>query len=102
MTDPALSVIIPVYNGVATLAATLESMIDQGDRAIEILAVDQASSDGSRAILEDFATRLPIRIIDAPNSKNWMENTNIGLQAAAAPLVTMLHQDDVWLPGRVD
>ena len=102
MTNPVLSVIIPVYNGAATLASTLKSLIDQGDRAIEILAVDQGSSDGSRTMLEDFSTRLPIRIIDAPNSKNWMENTNIGLQAAAAPLVTMLHQDDVWLPGRVE
>ena len=102
MSSPALSVIMPIYNGADTLNATLESLVGQGDALIEILAVDQASSDGSRQILEDYSKRLPIKIIDAPESSNWMANTNIGLRAASAPLVTMLHQDDIWLPGRVD
>ncbi len=102
MNSPALSVIMPIYNGADTLTTTLESLVGQGDALIEILAVDQASSDGSRQILEDFSKQLPIRIIDAPASSNWMANTNIGLRAASAPLVTMLHQDDIWLPGRVD
>lgn len=102
MNDPVLSVIIPIYNGADTLNATLESLIGQGDASIEVLAVDQCSSDGSRQILEDFSKRFPITIIDAPKSTNWMANTNIGLRAASAPFVTMLHQDDMWLPGRVD
>ena len=102
MTNPALSVIMPIYNGADTLKTTLESLVGSGDTLIEVLAVDQASSDGSRQILEDYSKRLPIKIIDALSGSNWMANTNIGLKAASAPLVTMLHQDDIWLPGRVD
>lgn len=102
MSEPTLSVVMPIYNGAKTLNATLESIVGQGDDLIEILAVDQGSDDGSRQILEDFSKRLPIQIIDAFESTNWMANTNIGLRAASAPFVTMLHQDDMWLPGRVD
>lgn len=97
-----LSVVMPIYDGAETLAATLHSLLDQGSANFEVLAIDQASGDGSRKILQDFANRIPITIIDAPHSKNWMTNTNIGLKAASAPFVTMLHQDDIWLPGRVD
>ncbi len=96
-----LSVVIPVYNGARTLDRTLRSLILQ-DRldALEIVAVDQASSDGSRGILESYRDRLPLRIVSAPDGKNWMQTTNAGLRAARAPLVSMLHQDDLWMPGR--
>ena len=101
MRSAKISVIMPIYNGAATLPATLQSVVDQGDVPIEVIAVNQGSTDGSRDILAEFATRLPLTIIDAPDSTNWMANTNIGLNAASAPLATMLHQDDLWMPGRI-
>lgn len=97
---PDISIIMPIYNGAKTLEATLNSLKGQNGAMLEIIAVDQASSDGSRDILRAYQAELPIHILDAPDSKNWMQNTNIGLAAAKAPLVTMLHQDDMWLPGR--
>jgi len=98
--EPQISVIIPIWNGVRTLERTLNSLIGQSSD-IEVLAVDQASTDGSANILGDFRTRLPLTIINAPQSTSWTMNTNIGLRAAAASIVAILHQDDVWLPGRV-
>ena len=95
-----LTVVMPIFNGEATLVRTLESMLGQQE-SVEVIAVDQASSDSSRKILESFQGRLNIRIIDAPQNRNWMQNTNVGLGAAGTPLCTMLHQDDVWMPGRV-
>lgn len=96
---PWLSVLMPIYAGEATLARSLQSLVGQGE-GIEVIAVDQASPDRSRAILEDFRDRLDLTIIDAPQSRSWMENTNIALRAARADIVTMLHQDDLWRPGR--
>lgn len=101
MTAPWLSVLMPVYNGAATLGRTLDSLVGQGP-GIEVIAVDQASSDGSRALLEARAGQLDLTIIDAPESRSWMRNTNIALKAANGPLVTMLHQDDLWRPGRAE
>ncbi len=99
MTRPWLSVIMPIFNGHATLDTALSSLAGQCD-GLEIIAVGQASTDGSRDLLQAAQIRLPIRIIDNPDGSSWTENTNIGLHEARAPLITMLHQDDVWSPGR--
>jgi glycosyltransferase involved in cell wall biosynthesis len=93
MTNPWLSVLMPIHDGAATLPRTLASLRNQTD-GVEILAVVQRSGDGSRELLAAAA------IIDAPESRTWMRNTNIALKRARAPLATMLHQDDLWRPGR--
>lgn len=99
MTAPWLTVIMPIYNGAATLDRSLASL--PGDEpGIEVLLVDQGSRDGSRTIAESHAGRLNLRIVDASQNCNWMQNTNLGLRLARARLVTMLHQDDIWHPGR--
>jgi glycosyltransferase involved in cell wall biosynthesis len=99
MTNPWLSVLMPIHDGAATLPRTLASLAGQTD-GIEILAVVQKSTDGSREQLEAAASLLPLGIIEAPESRNWMRNTNIAMAQARAPLATMLHQDDLWRPGR--
>lgn len=96
---PWLSVVMPIYNGAATLGATLASLKGQTDD-IEILAVDQGSTDGSRTLLEDAKSHVPLRIIDNPGGTGWTANTNLGFNLARAPLVTMLHQDDIWHANR--
>lgn len=95
-----LTVVMPIFNGERTLVQTLDSMLGQQE-GVEIIAVDQASSDSSRKILESYEDRLNIKVIDAPQSVSWMQNTNVGLDAAQTSFCTMLHQDDVWIPGRV-
>ncbi len=99
MKQPWLSVIMPVFNGRATLETALASLEGQSDE-LEIIAVDQGSTDGSRDVLDAAQTRLPLQIFDNPDADSWTKNTNFGLRKARAPLITMLHQDDVWSPGR--
>ncbi len=96
---PWLSVVMPIFNGAATLGQSLASLEGQSD-GLEIIAVDQGSTDDSRAILDDAKARLPLRIIENPNSTGWCANTNLGMREAAAPLIAMLHQDDLWEEGR--
>lgn len=90
---------MPVYNGAATLEASLASLVGQGG-GIELVLVDQGSADDSLAIAERFRPDIDMQIIRAPDNKNWMQNTNQGFASARAPLITMLHQDDIWMPGR--
>lgn len=100
---PWLSVVMPVYQGAATLPAALASLPDAASpegAGIELVAVVQKSEDGGRELLEAAAARLDLRILEAPECRNWVETTNRGLRAARAETVTMLHQDDLWRPGR--
>jgi GT2 family glycosyltransferase len=99
---PWLSVIMPVYNGERYLAAALESIEAQNDDRIEVIALDDGSTDRSMAILRSYEPRLPVQILCPPRSGNWVANTNAGLSLARGTYVSMLHQDDLWLPGRLE
>jgi hypothetical protein len=94
-----LSVLMPVYNGARTIAATLSSIADQAD-GVEVILVDQGSTDESVSIAASFAKGIDLRIISAPQNRNWVQNTNLALGLACAPRATLLHQDDLWRPGR--
>lgn len=101
MTRPWLSVVMPTYNGEAYLENALDSVAGQADSTIEIVAVDDGSTDRTRAILARYARRLPMRTILRAHSGNWAAHTNLGLSMAAADYACILHQDDCWMPGRL-
>jgi GT2 family glycosyltransferase len=101
VSEPWLSVIMPTYNGAAYLTETLASIEGQGDDQIEVIAIDDGSSDGTLTILRAHAKRLPLRIIPRQRVGNWVANTNFGLRQARGRYVCFLHQDDLWLPGRL-
>ena len=98
--SPWLSVIVPTYNGEAYLAEALESVARENDAGIELVAVDDGSTDGTMAILERYAQRMPLRVVSRPHEGSWVANTNRGLATAQGEYACILHQDDVWLPGR--
>ena len=65
----AISVVMGVYNGAPTLAATLDSILGQMERDFECIVVDDGSTDDTSHILADYAVRDPrIRVIRQPNA----------------------------------
>ncbi|MFL5310651.1 MAG: glycosyltransferase [Myxococcales bacterium] len=102
MTTPWLSVVMPTYDGDAFLAAALESICaQQGGGEIEVIAVDDGSEDGTIATLETYSSRLPLRIVRRPRTGNWVASTNHGLAVARGEYACLLHQDDLWIDGRL-
>jgi GT2 family glycosyltransferase len=100
VSTPWLSVIVPTYNGAAFLRDALESVCAQGDAALEVIAVDDGSTDATLAILADYARRLPLTALTR-RVGNWAANTNLGLERARGEWACLLHQDDLWRPGRL-
>jgi hypothetical protein len=101
MGRPWLSVIMPVYNGASFLTAALDGLVAQGDGDIEVIAIDDGSTDGSVSLLRSFSDRLDLRIFEQPRGGNWVASTNRGLDLAGGAHISLLHQDDHWLPGRL-
>ena len=101
MQSPWLSVVLPVYNGERYLAAALESVLSQSDESIETLVSDDGSSDASIAITRSLSDGDRIRLIEGPRKGNWVANSNFAVRQARGQFVSFLHQDDLWLPGRV-
>ena len=99
MRRPWLSVVMPTYNGAAFLAAALESIAAQKEDDIEVLAVDDGSTDETLALLE-HTPGCYLCVSWRGRVGNWVANTNYGLSLARGEYVCYLHQDDCWLPGR--
>jgi glycosyltransferase involved in cell wall biosynthesis len=101
MGDPWLSIVMPVWNGERYVGEALQSVREQGGDGYELIAVDDGSTDGSPGILRSWERLLPLRTIRRARGGNWVAATNVGLREARGTYVCFLHQDDLWLPGRL-
>lgn len=99
--QPWLSVIVPVYQGERYLDDMFTSIADQSDDGLEVLVVDDGSTDESASIIAKWQARLAIRLLSGERSGNWVAATNRGLTVAKGTWISLLHQDDAWLPGRL-
>ncbi len=100
---PALSVIVPVYNGAAYLSEAVESALGNGYPDLEVLIVDDGSTDGSAAVAQSLVDRFPsqVRLLFHPDRRNHGVSAarNRGLEEAQGKWVGFLDADDRLLPG---
>lgn len=98
---PLVSVIIPAYNAEAYLPATLESVFAQTYSQLEVIVVDDGSTDGTRDIVVAYQSRYPrLRLISKKNG-GVASARNAGLETAAGAYVAFLDADDVWHPEKI-
>ncbi len=96
------SIIIPAYNAQAYLAETLDSCLRQTQKKIEIIVVDDASTDGTLGLAAYYRGKDPrVKIISYKENKGRSEARNIGCKAAESDVLLMLDSDDIAAPGRV-
>ena len=94
MTQIKYSVIIPVYNAERTLKRCLDSLLGQNREDVEIILINDGSSDGSRAILEDYVSRFPnVRAVHQENA-GVSAARNRGLDEAEGTYITFVDSDD--------
>lgn len=99
--DPQLSVIIPVYNVEEYLQDSLESVIQQINDNIEVICINDGSTDCSSTILRKFAKKYPIKIINQVN-KGLSSARNCGLREAKGEYIYFFDSDDILVPGLFD
>ena len=98
MQTPLISVIIPVYNVEAYLPRCLDSVIQNTYRNLEIICVDDGSTDGSPEILRDYAQRdARITVITKENG-GVSSARNAGLDRATGEFVAFIDSDDFVHP----
>lgn len=97
-----VSVVIPVYNGLATLDETLRSVRSQTYRDLEIIVVDDGSTDASVALAEGHAREdSRIRILRQANA-GVAAARNLGWQSAKSDLIAFVDADDLWAPTKIE
>lgn len=94
-----ISVLVPVYNVEGYLDECLGSLADQSLADIDIICVNDGSTDGSRAVLAKWEQRDPrVRVIDKPNG-GLSSARNAGIDAATTEYVCFLDSDDRFHPN---
>lgn len=99
---PKISVLMPIYNVERYLREALLSVADQTLRDIEILCINDGSTDDSRAIVAEFCKLdARFRLIDKPNS-GYGASMNRGLAEAQGDYIAILEPDDIYEPTALE
>ena len=99
---PLISIILCTYNGERYLREQLESLLQQDYARLEIIAVDDASTDTTLRILKAYAARDPrLQVYRNPSNLGFRRNFERALGLCTGDLVSPSDQDDVWMPSKL-
>ena len=97
-----VSVVLPVHNAGAYLGLAVESILQQSLGELELICIDDGSTDDSPEILQRFAARDGRVRLERREHRGLIAVLNEGLRIARAPLVARMDADDISLPQRLE
>jgi glycosyltransferase involved in cell wall biosynthesis len=101
MRAPLVSVVIPVYNAERYLAESVRSALGQSWPEIEVLIVDDGSTDNSLRIARKLAVDPRVRLLSGGNG-GPARARNLGILEARGEFIAFLDADDLWLPHKLE
>jgi len=96
--QPLVSVIIPTFNRARLVTEAVASVLEQGVEQVEVIVIDDGSTDDTRAVLAGYDSRLVYAY--QPN-RGTAAARNHGIAMANGAFVSFLDSDDLWLPGKL-
>ncbi|MES2072222.1 MAG: glycosyltransferase family A protein [Pseudomonadota bacterium] len=97
-----ISVIIPAYNAAQTILRAIESVRIQDMDSIEIIVVDDGSSDGTFEFVSGLVRPgESFHVLKMPENKGVSAARNMGIRHAKGKFLAFLDADDIWLPGKL-
>lgn len=100
--QPLVSVIVPAYNAEAFILHTLNSVISQTYKNIEVVVVDDGSNDGTVQIVESIIQRDDrVTLLRQPNSGVAMAR-NLAIQKSRGEYIAPIDADDIWYPQKIE
>lgn len=98
---PQVSVVLPTRNRRSLLPRAVRSVLDQEGVSLELLVIDDGSTDGTPEVLRKLAAQDPrIRMLNGPG-RGAGAARNLGVAASRAPWIAFQDDDDEWLPGKL-
>ena len=99
--NPLVSVIIPTYNRASLLKRAIKSVLDQTYKNLEIIIVDDGSTDRTEEIVKDFSDKR-IRYIHHSKNRGVSAARNRGVKSSKGNFIALLDHDDEYLPERIE
>ena len=98
-----VDVLLATYNGERFLRPLLDSVLGQSHSDLNLIVSDDASSDGTRDILREYAERdRRVKLHFQPKNLGFVRNFEFLLEQSDAPYVAFADQDDIWSPGKLE
>jgi glycosyltransferase involved in cell wall biosynthesis len=101
MTQAAVSIILPVFNRLHLLAATVESVFAQTYNAWELIVADDGSGPETKQYLASLADQPRVKVLHLDHCGIPAAVRNAGIRAATTEYVAFLDSDDLWLPQKL-
>lgn len=100
---PLISVVIPVYNGNGFLTSAIDSILNQTYKNIEVIAIDDGSTDNSFETLKNLAINNPrLKVFKNKKNLNISRTLNKGIKLAKGQYIARMDADDISLPYRFE
>src|SRR5687767_5658816 len=93
-----VSVIVPAYNAAAFVAEAIDSALAQSHPELEVIVVDDSSTDDTPAVLQSYGNRITVHRQD---NRGVSAARNTGAQLATGEWIAFLDADDVWRPDKI-
>lgn len=98
---PLVSIVLPVYNGERFLRDTLDSIINQSYKNMEIIIVDDASTDMSRDIIDSYQDDRIVKIYKDKN-ENICCASNLAFKRVNGKYCALIGHDDIWYVDKIE
>lgn len=103
MNYPLISIALCTYNGEKYLSEQLDSIIDQTYKNIEIIAVDDCSSDSTLTILQEYALKHSfIKVFCNNENKGYSKNFEYAVSLCKGDYIAISDQDDIWISDKLE
>ena len=100
MTEPLVSVILPTHNRAPLLERAMRSVLDQSYRALELIVIDDASTDDTAEVVRASGDSR-VRYLRQPERRGVSAARNRGMSEAQGELIAFQDSDDEWLPDKL-
>jgi len=97
---PLVSVIIPTFNRATMVVEALDSVLAQSYQSLEIIVVDDGSTDDTEVRLASYGER--IKVIRRALNRGVSAARNCGIRQSCGHYVVLLDSDDLWLPKKIE
>ncbi|MGJ7917780.1 glycosyltransferase family 2 protein [Massilia sp. LXY-6] len=100
--NPLVSVVIPTFNRKALVFQALDSVVRQTCRPLEVIVVDDCSSDGTAEAIRAASYPFSVEVVSLPTNQGPAAARNAGILKAAGQYIAFLDSDDAWLPEKLE
>jgi glycosyltransferase involved in cell wall biosynthesis len=97
-----ISFVIPTYNRVAWLAQSIESCLGQTEKDVEVIVVDDCSTDGTDLLLQHYVDNPRVKLIKNDKNQGAGKSRNIGAAVASSDIIAVMDSDDICVDIRAE